>query len=102
MLPVFGRGFRCRLNLGKMTGCTARAARLLLEIHEILSDESLVEQIHVRRGDIVVMDNQRAIHRRGVFTPRWDGADRYFIRMSAAGDARAGIAADPARPWLWS
>jgi L-asparagine oxygenase len=102
LLPDTGRGFRCRLNLGKMTGCTARAARLLLEIHEILSDESLVEQIHVRRGDIVVMDNQRAIHRRGVFTPRWDGADRYFVRMSAACDARAGIAADPGHPWLWS
>jgi L-asparagine oxygenase len=102
LLPDTGRGFRCRLNLGKMTGCTSRAARLLLEIHEILSDESLVEQIHVRRGDIVVMDNQRAIHRRGVFTPRWDGADRYFIRMSVARDPRAGVAADPRRPWLWS
>ena len=54
------------------------------------------------RGDIVVMDNQRAIHRRAVFAPRWDGADRYFIRMSAARDPLAGVAADSRRPWVWS
>jgi alpha-ketoglutarate-dependent taurine dioxygenase len=62
----------------------------------------MVEKIHVRRGDIVVMDNQRVLHRRAAFTPRWDGTDRYFIRMSAARDPHAGLAADPARPWVWS
>jgi L-asparagine oxygenase len=97
-----GHGVRCRLNLGKMTGRTGRAARLLREIHDILSDESLVETIDVRRGDLVIMDNQRAIHRRAAFTPRWDGTDRYFIRMSAAPDPRAGLASDPLRPWVWS
>ena len=95
-------GFRCRLNLGKMTGLTPAAEALLRTIRTILSDESLVERIEVRRGDIVVMDNQRAIHRRAAFTPRWDDEDRYFIRMSTARDPRAGLATDPDRPWLWS
>jgi L-asparagine oxygenase len=101
-LPDTGTGFRCRLNLGKMAGITARASRLLHEIRDILSDPDLVEKIHVQRGDIVVMDNQRAIHRRAAFTPRWDGADRYLIRMSAAADPRGGLASDPLRPWVWS
>jgi hypothetical protein len=92
----------CRLNLGKMMGLTRRASRLLCEIRDILSDESLVEQIHVRRGDVVVMDNRRAIHRRASFVPRWDGTDRYFIRMSAARDPYAGVSADSHRPWVWS
>jgi L-asparagine oxygenase len=99
---LFLSGGRCRLNLGTMTGLTDRATRLLRDIAAILDDESLVEQIHVRRGDVVVMDNQHAIHRRAAFTPRWDGTDRYFIRMSATPDPRAGIAADPRRPWVWS
>ena len=93
---------RCRLNLGKMQGRTARASRLLREIRDILSDPALATEIDVRRGDIVVMDNQRVVHRRAAFAPRWDGADRYFIRMSAARDPHAGLAADPLRPWIWS
>ena len=92
---------RIRLNLAKMTGETARAKQVLGKIHDILSDNHLVEQIHVRRGDIVVMNNQRAIHRRASFTPRWDATDRYFIRMSAVRDPGAGLPADPLRPWMW-
>jgi hypothetical protein len=101
-LPDSGSGVRCRLNLGTMHGLTARASRLLHEIREILTDAAMVEMIHVRRGDIVIMDNQRTLHRRGSFTPRWDGTDRYFIRMSAVHDCRAGLAAGPGRPWIWS
>jgi hypothetical protein len=97
-----GPGFRCRLNLGRMTGATARAARLLREIHDILSGEIVTDEIHVRRGDIVVMDNRRTIHRRASFTPRWDGTDRYFIRMSATRDPLARLPSDPRRPWVWT
>ena len=100
-LPDPNNGFRCRLNLGKTTGLTEPAARLLTKIRDILSNESLVERLHVRRGDIVVMDNRRAVHRRASFAPRWDGTDRYFIRMSAARDPAAGLAADSRRPWIW-
>jgi hypothetical protein len=100
--PNSRSGIRCRLNLGTMTGLTPRATRLLHEIREILSDATMIETIHVRRGDIVIMDNQRTFHRRASFTPRWDGTDRYFIRMSAVHDCSAGLAADPRRPWIWS
>jgi len=93
---------RCRLNLGRMTGITARAARLLDDLRTILADDAMVTRIPVRRGDIVVIDNQRAIHRRAAFTPRWDGTDRYFIRMSMVPDPARGIAIDSSRPWIWS
>jgi L-asparagine oxygenase len=93
---------RCRLNLGRMTGITTRAARLLDDLRSILADEAMVTRIPVRRGDIVVIDNQRAVHRRAAFTPRWDGTDRYFIRMSAVPDPARGIAADSSHPWIWS
>jgi hypothetical protein len=101
-LPDAGSGLRCRLNLGTMSGLTARASRLLHKIRDILADVAMTETIQVQRGDIVIMDNQRTLHRRGSFTPRWDGADRYFIRMSAVHDCRIGLATDPGRPWIWS
>jgi hypothetical protein len=101
-LPDPRSGVRCRLNFGTMTGVTVRASRLLREIREILSDETMIERIDVRRGDIVIIDNQRTLHRRASFAPRWDGTDRYFIRMSAVRDYRAGLSSDPRRPWIWS
>jgi len=100
--PLFLSDGRGRLNLGRMTGITARAAALLDDLRAILTDDAMVTRIPVRRGDIVVIDNQRAIHRRAAFTPRWDGTDRYFIRMSAVPDPARGIAFDSNRPWIWS
>jgi hypothetical protein len=93
---------RCRLNLARMTGVTARAARLLDDLRAILTDDAMVTRVAVHRGDVVVIDNHRAIHRRAAFAPRWDGSDRYFIRMSAVPTPANGIAADPSRPWIWS
>jgi len=99
---LFLPGERGRLNLARMIGRNERAAYLLREVAAILSDPGMVEPIPVRRGDVVIMDNQRVLHRRASFAPRWDGTDRYFIRVSAVDDPRAGISADPRRPWIWS
>jgi len=99
---LFLPGERGRLNLGRMIGRSGRAAHLLREVAAILSDPGMVEPIPVRRGDVVIMDNQRVLHRRASFAPRWDGTDRYFIRASAVRDPLAGMPADPRRPWIWS
>jgi len=86
----------------ELIGRSERAACLLREVAAVLSDPGMAELIPVRRSDIVIMDNQRVLHRRASFAPRWDGTDRYFIRVSAVRDPRAGIPADPRRPWIWS
>ena len=99
---LFLPGERGRLNLGRMIGRSERAARLLRQIAAILSGPGMVQPIPVRRGDVVIMNNQRVLHRRASFAPHWDGTDRYFIRVSAVRDPRAGIPADPRRPWIWS
>jgi Fe(II)/alpha-ketoglutarate-dependent arginine beta-hydroxylase len=39
-------------------------------------------------GDIVVLDNHRAVHGREAFTPRFDGTDRWFKRMNLTRDLR--------------
>jgi hypothetical protein len=99
---LFLPGERIRLNLGRMTGLTPRAAGLLDDLRDLLADDAMVARVPVRRGDVVAIDNHRAIHRRAAFAPRWDGTDRYFIRMSAVSRPASGIAADPHRPWIWS
>lgn len=38
------------------------------------------EQVVLQPGDILIMDNSRAVHGRSVFHPQWDGSDRWLCR----------------------
>ena len=40
----------------------------------------------LRPGDILVVDNSRAVHGRSAFSPRFDGADRFIARLMAVRD----------------
>lgn len=35
----------------------------------------------LKRGDVLVIDNSRAIHGRSAFRPQWDGGDRWLCRL---------------------
>lgn len=53
--------------------------------------EQLVEHltpVALRPGQAVVIDNYRAAHGRGPFTPRYDGTDRWLKRVSVSRDLR--------------
>jgi L-asparagine oxygenase len=39
-------------------------------------------------GDLLIVDNRRAIHARTAFTPRYDGRDRWLQRMFVVEDLR--------------
>jgi len=40
----------------------------------------------LRPGDIVIVDNRRAVHGRSTFQPRFDGGDRFVARLMAVRD----------------
>jgi len=40
-------------------------------------------------GDIMIVDNRRAVHGRSGYTPRYDGLDRFLIRCFAVRDLGA-------------
>jgi len=37
--------------------------------------------IKLEKGDLVIINNRRAIHGRSAFTPRYDGKDRWLQRV---------------------
>ncbi|MFI0777068.1 TauD/TfdA family dioxygenase [Streptomyces sp. NPDC021212] len=43
----------------------------------------------VGEGDVLIVDNYRAVHGRRAFRPRFDGTDRWLKRMSVAGTSPA-------------
>ncbi len=58
--------------------------------------ESLVGRA-LEPGDLLVVDNHRAVHARTSFAPRYDGCDRWLQRMFAVADIAASAALRPGR-----
>ncbi len=57
--------------------------------------ERAQRDVVVRQGDVLVVDNYRAVHGRRAFAPRFDGTDRWLKRISVAGRAGPAVAAGP-------
>lgn len=47
-----------------------------------------IDHISLEPGDCIFVDNYRAIHGRRAFTPRYDGFDRWLLRLNVARDLR--------------
>jgi hypothetical protein len=61
-----------------MSGTTARAAHALQSLHRAV--RRATRQIVLDSGDLLVIDNDRAVHGRTPFAPRYDGTDRWLKR----------------------
>lgn len=48
----------------------------------------VARQIILQKGDLIFIDNYRAVHGRTKFTPKYDGADRWLQRVSITFDLR--------------
>lgn len=61
-----------------MSGTTTRASRALAELHHAV--KKCTQHVVLRQGDLLIIDNDRAVHGRTPFTPRYDGTDRWLKR----------------------
>jgi alpha-ketoglutarate-dependent taurine dioxygenase len=61
-----------------MSGTTTRASRTLAELHHAV--KKCTQHVVLRQGDLLIIDNDRAVHGRTPFTPRYDGTDRWLKR----------------------
>ena len=93
-LTSIGRSDRSTLERGKghepdhgwslvydellMSGTTTRAKRALTELHGAV--KASTKLVVLQQGDLLVIDNDRAVHGRTPFTPRYDGTDRWLKR----------------------
>lgn len=50
---------------------------------------------------LFVLSNKTVLHTRDRYRPKWDGKDRYFIRIYLVKDINQGILANSAQPWIW-
>ena len=64
-----------------------------IEASEALEElAAAIEQAAVghvlRPGELLILDNRRVVHGRTVFVPRYDGADRWLVRVMLCADRR--------------
>jgi L-asparagine oxygenase len=87
--PAGAKGLR--FHADTMEGTTPRAvAALELLAHAVLTTPE--ETITTEQGDIIGYDNRRVTHRREPYDARFDGTDRYYVRLY-------GQASDEVRRW---
>jgi len=69
-----------------MKGLTNVANDLIKKITEIYNNKK--NSINLQSGDILFIDNNRAVHGRSSFSPKYDGHDRFLIRTFGVFDIK--------------
>jgi L-asparagine oxygenase len=67
-----------------MTGITEKADNMIKKIVDIYYKKRLSHNL--KQGEIILVDNRRAVHGRSPFIPSYDGKDRFLIRCFATFD----------------
>lgn len=70
-----------------MTGITEEANNLLKKIIDIYYKNKL--RHNLKPGEIMLVDNKRAVHGRSQFFPKYDGKDRFLVRCFAVFDYKS-------------
>jgi L-asparagine oxygenase len=77
-LTATGEGWSLIYDQLLMRGTTPRAIAALSALHDAVKHST--QQVVLAAGDILVIDNHRAVHGRTPFAPRYDGTDRWLKR----------------------
>jgi L-asparagine oxygenase len=67
-----------------MFGITEEANQLIKKIVEIYYNHRF--QHNLNAGELILIDNKRAVHGRSAFIPKYDGKDRFLIRCFSVFD----------------
>jgi L-asparagine oxygenase len=69
------------------------AKQVLQRLWEVVVSSAI--EVRLRPGDLLLVDNHEAYHGRTVFTPRYDGLDRWLLRSFVVKDLSASIVDRP-------
>lgn len=75
-----------RVDFAETEG-TDQTAQVALRALRAAADRTRIV-VQLRAGDLLIVDNHRALHGRTPFKPRYDGADRWLLRSFVTKDLR--------------
>lgn len=94
-------GWFSRFDGLNCTASTTAARGALHAFAQTLDGTDVWHDIALRRGDVIILDNYRTVHKRSEYYPRWDGTDRWLVRVYAVPKA---VRCSPERacaPHVW-
>jgi hypothetical protein len=96
-------GLQFRYNGTGIEGRSPAAAEALERLGDLFTDPTLVRSVILEPGDMLLLENRRTVHGRDPFEPRFDGTDRWLLRLYTVNQETftEGVAEDPALPNLW-
>jgi len=90
----------CRYNKASVTA-TGAIAKLALQLFDTAANHpDVVRPILLQPGDMLIFKNQQTLHAREGFTPRYDGRDRWLLRVFGVNDPARVLALNPQQPFI--
>jgi hypothetical protein len=93
---------RCRFNQANMRALTPSAEFALKMFSALANALENQHRILLRNGDLLVFKNQQALHARDSFEARFDGTDRWMIRVFGVSDTKRVFPVSADRPFVVS
>ena len=75
-----------RVDLTLTRGVDAEAQQALEALRTIACDDDVLERITLCPGDVLFLDNRKCLHGRESFAARFDGYDRWLVRLYVKAD----------------
>lgn len=73
--------FVSRFDIHRVSSLYKIGQYAIKKFSEASSDHSIVRQFTLNAGDMITFKNKRVLHSRGAFSPKFDGKDRWLLRL---------------------
>lgn len=82
ILIAFKKGYYSRFDSHNASTQSAKHKLALDKFREIANDTNLCQSFNLKAGEFIIFNNQKMLHSRKAFKPKFDGNDRWLLRVS--------------------
>tara|TARA_E500000318_G_C3569136_1_gene217056 strand:- start:6669 stop:7715 length:1047 start_codon:yes stop_codon:yes gene_type:complete len=70
-----------RFHMANVTGLTTQAEDALKKFRKVVAEAGSIVRIQGRPNGLILYSNTQCMHRRSRYIPRFDGSDRFYLRL---------------------
>jgi hypothetical protein len=91
--------YLCRYNKANVAANTPEASQALSALERAIQAQT-VQHVALQQGDMLIFKNQQTFHARDAFAPRFDGMDRWMMRVFGVRDMSRTIPVTPCKSYI--
>lgn len=81
LLALFEGKYYSRFDSHNVTSKSPKHTEVLDKFRKIANNSNIYKSFNLKKGDFIIFNNQRMLHSRKAFTPKFDGHDRWLLRI---------------------